>query len=149
MDTHLPLRTRVEPSDLEKLPLLHEILSLLADPAVSADQLGRVADRLPVLANRLKEAARGLKRSRRTAGESIVVLGNRGFEAILLELLEDLTVLRADLDDAGCVPELVLDRQPDDDRRSADAPARPIRANHHDPAGPSLAPCLHPREADG
>lgn len=102
------LRVDVIPADLRCLPVLHEILGLLADPAVSAAQLGAASEKIPVLANRLRVEAKNLGRVRRNAGEAIVFLGNRGFESVLLTLLEDLTVLRADVDPMSQFPEMTF-----------------------------------------
>jgi hypothetical protein len=137
------MRIAVERADLEKLPVLHEILARLSDPAVSAAQLGRIVEQFPVLANRVRIRARELNRMRPTAGESIAVLGNRGFEAVLLELLEDLTVYRAEHGEGGVLPELVLDRQDGDERRRHDV------TEHRDSAGSSMAPVVQGAVTDG
>ena len=108
MTSNRELRTMVEPKDLDGLPVLHEIVALLADPAVSAAQLGAASERIPVLANRLRVEAKNLGRVRRSAGEAIVYLGNRGFESVLLTLLEDLTVLRAEVDPRSQLPEMTF-----------------------------------------
>lgn len=101
MAVEAALVTKVSAADLAGLPVLHRILRLLNDPAVSAMQLGREVDRLPTLANRLRLKARTLNKIRQTSGEAIALLGNRDFQAVLLGYLEDLTELRADLDEAA------------------------------------------------
>lgn len=100
-----PPRCEVAPEDLEQLGVLHRILALLNEPGQSAAPIAALVEELPVLAARARRAHSSALRVGRGLGEPpkiamvLASLGNRAFEALLLELLEDLTILRADLDD--------------------------------------------------
>lgn len=90
-------RTEVTVDDLTRLGVLHEILALLNEPAASANALGNLIDSLPVLAARVDARYRQrCPHKEATSPVKLVLLGNRVFESILMELLEDLTVLRAE-----------------------------------------------------
>lgn len=87
--------------DLEQLHVLHEILALLNDAQAATVRLEPLCRALPPLERRLIALAR-----RRLPVSSMVdvrralaVVGNHGLEGVLLGLLEDLTVLKADRDD--------------------------------------------------
>lgn len=90
---------RVTRADLARLSELHALLFALDDPAAAATELGRLCAELPPLEARLVELAkRRTKRVPRDVHHAISLLGNRAVEKVLLELLEDLTVLKADLE---------------------------------------------------
>lgn len=92
-----PLRTEVAVEDLRHLEVLQRILRLLNEPAASAVELARLVEEMPVLAARLGarfNARFGNRPS--TAFSELTFLGNRDFEAVLFQLLEDLTDLRAE-----------------------------------------------------
>ena len=101
------MRNRSAPSgevteaDLARLDVLHEILALLGDPQAASARLEPLCREMPPLAQRLVTVAR-----RRLPLSSMVdvrralaVIGNQGLERVLLGLLEDLTVLKADCED--------------------------------------------------
>lgn len=91
--------TVVSPADIDRLDVIHALLSELNDPRASAATIAPFVDRFPPLRARIARAfatRRPNSRAASTAAE-LVALGNREVEAVLLELLEDLTVLRADL----------------------------------------------------
>jgi hypothetical protein len=92
-----PMRTEVTVDDLRHLEVVQRILMLLNEPAASAAALARLVDEMPVLAARLgaRFAARVGSRPS-TALSELTYLGNRDFEAVLFQLLEDLTDLRAE-----------------------------------------------------
>lgn len=98
-------RTDVQPEDLKHLDVLHKILRLLNEPRQSAAPLARLVERMPVLDARLRRAYRPPQwYSEDNYGDPdlttvLVMMGNRGFETVLLELLEDLTILNAELED--------------------------------------------------
>ncbi len=84
--------------DLALLPAIHELLFALDDPGAALARVEGTAQKLPPL------AARVIERAQRSAGQldlraALGRIGNRGLEAVLLELLEDMTILKADLDD--------------------------------------------------
>ncbi len=96
-------RVDVQPEDLKHLDVLHKILRLLNEPKQSAGPLARLIVRMPILEARVRRAYRAPQWYTEDAyGEPdvttvLVMMGNRGFEAVLLELLEDLTILNGEL----------------------------------------------------
>src|SRR3982751_6914375 len=90
----------VDASDLKRLDAVHRLLEALRDPYASNDLLEHRVSHIPVLAARIVRHARRAAPSRtiNSLGSALAVVGNRGLEAVLLELLEDLTVLRADVE---------------------------------------------------
>ncbi len=85
--------------------MLHKILRLLNEPKQSAAPLARLVEKLPVLEARVRLAYRPPQWFTEDAyGEPdvtsvLVMMGNRGFETVLLQLLEDLTLLNGELQD--------------------------------------------------
>jgi hypothetical protein len=90
------LRTEVCASDLQYLDVVRRILSVLHEPAAGAGALAQLVDEMPVLAARLGERLVQHPEATTTTEEELAFLGNRRLEAVLFELLEDLTVLSAD-----------------------------------------------------
>jgi hypothetical protein len=101
---HASLRCDVAAEDLQKLGVLHQILALLNDARQGAKPIAALIEQLPVLEARVRRAHRsgasldGAKRDRPPIAAVLATIGNRAFEALLLELLEDLTVLSATLE---------------------------------------------------
>lgn len=91
---------RVRPDDLRHLDVLHAILEKLADTHVSARELARHAAAFPPLRARITQLflLRFPNATMPSLAEQIARFGNHTFESILLELLEDLTVLRSELE---------------------------------------------------
>jgi hypothetical protein len=93
----------IEPSreELKHLAALHSILSTLNDNTAGVNQLVRYLGDLPALAARVLVAARREARDRdvETVEHGLSILGNRGFEGVLLDYLEALTILKSDLED--------------------------------------------------
>lgn len=94
--------TAVQPADLGHLPALHGILAALNDPGAGVSQLRDLCNELPSLSARIMEHARGMAPHHevRDVGYALAILGNKGLEQVLLPYLEDLTVLKTDLEDA-------------------------------------------------
>ena len=94
------LDTAVGAADLARLDVLHGLLFALNDSLAGAGKIARHAARMPALEARIGRcfANRFPTRALPPLSEQIAALGNRDLEAVVLELLEDLTVLRADLD---------------------------------------------------
>ncbi|MBL9025118.1 MAG: hypothetical protein JNL21_23170 [Myxococcales bacterium] len=94
--------TEVQPSDLEHLPALHGILAALNDPGAGVSQLKDLCNQLPSLSARLIARARreAPHHEVREVGYALAILGNAGLEAVLLPYLEDLTILKTDLEEA-------------------------------------------------
>ncbi len=92
--------TAVTSADLAHLGAIKELLRLLNDPYAGGTPLVHVVDRIRVLASRCAARAR-LKspdRQAKTTTQVLALIGNRGLEAELLTLLEDLTILNAELE---------------------------------------------------
>jgi hypothetical protein len=93
---------KIRPTDLGRLDLVKDLLSLLNDPYVGPYKLAETITNFPVFAARCRREA-ALSRPRSEVEDierALNVIGNRGIEKVLLELLEDMTILKADLDAA-------------------------------------------------
>jgi len=91
---------RVQPSDLKRLHMVRELLRLLNDPYVGPLKLSETVANIPVFAARCRREA-ALFRPRSEVAQidrALNVIGNRGIEKVLLELLEDLTILKSDIE---------------------------------------------------
>lgn len=90
-----------QPEDLNHLASLHGLLLALNDPAAGVPQLKEFCGRLPSLGNRLILAAELARpgRDEIDLGYALALLGNRGLGDVLLQYLEDLTILKADLEE--------------------------------------------------
>ncbi len=90
-----------KPEELRRLPSIHSILGALNDPDAGVPQLRRYCAELPSLRARIMHEARRSVPGRDVddVGYALAVIGNRGFEVVLLEYLEALTILKADLED--------------------------------------------------
>lgn len=91
----------VAPEDLQRLQGIHDLLSTLNDPLASQTKIEKFCAATPVLCARLIAYARSVRPSMQVnrLSEALRFIGNRGVEFVLLQLLEDLTVLKADLED--------------------------------------------------
>lgn len=98
-----PQPGEVTPDDLGRLSELHALLFALDDPTAALPKVLELATKLPPLGPRIVALAQRRIPSRRDLDlrAALSLLGNRGVELVLLELLEDLTILKADLDDAS------------------------------------------------
>lgn len=85
---------RVRDEHLKDLPKIHELLLALNDPYAN---IGRLVAGIPILAARC--VARAIKRGKpeiNSIDHALTLIGNKGLEAELLTLLEDLTVHKAE-----------------------------------------------------
>lgn len=93
----------IEPSreELKLLAGIHSILGALNDHAVGVNQIARHVEGLPSLAGRVILAAEHelWDREIESVHHALAILGNRGFERVLLEYLEALTILKSDVDE--------------------------------------------------
>ena len=91
---------QVTAADLKRLDAIHQLLEALRDPLASSKLVEHRVKQIPVLTARMIRFAQRNHPARNvtTLGGALGIVGNRGLEAVLLELLEDLTVLRADLE---------------------------------------------------
>jgi hypothetical protein len=94
--------TRVALSDLARLEAVHALLSALNDARAGAVTLAKLVERVSPLRARLAKRFRARFPSRPLPRipEQLALLGNQELESALLQVLEDLTVLRADADEA-------------------------------------------------
>ncbi len=92
--------TRVVLSDLARLEAVHALLAALNDASASAGALAALVERVSPLRARLAARFRTRYPSRALPriAEQLALLGNHELEHSLLQLLEDLTLLRADAD---------------------------------------------------
>jgi len=90
----------VSAGDLKRLDAIHLLLEALRDPLASSKLIEHRVNQIPVLSARMIRFARKGAPARNISNlaGALAVVGNRGLETVLLELLEDLTVLRADLE---------------------------------------------------
>lgn len=91
---------KVSREDLKRLDQVSELLTLLNDPYIGPYKLKDCIEKLPVLATRCRREA-ALHRPKSEVEQierALNVLGNRGIEKVLLELLEDMTILKSELD---------------------------------------------------
>jgi hypothetical protein len=91
---------QVRPEHLAMLSTLHELLTALNDTWAGRNRLVQLVSAMPVLGMR---CIRRALRKRPTAlalslDQTLTMLGNRDLEAELLELLEDLTIMKAELE---------------------------------------------------
>lgn len=86
--------TRVGPEHLALTERILALLRALDDPLVGNDTIERHVAGIPVLAARCVRRASRLQAL--PLGQALARIGNRGLEGVLLELLEDLTVLKAE-----------------------------------------------------
>lgn len=89
-------RTEVTATDLQHLDVVRRILFVLDEPAASASALAKLIDEMPVLAARLGDRFLEGRGIQTTTEAELAFVGNRQLEAVLLELLEDLTTLSAE-----------------------------------------------------
>ncbi|HVU01488.1 MAG TPA: hypothetical protein VHE30_07040 [Polyangiaceae bacterium] len=94
-----PLNTSVSPADLAHLDSIKELLRLLNDQWAGGNALVIAVDRIKPLSARCRVRAqlKSPDRELRSTEQVLALIGNRGLEAELLTLLEDLTILKASL----------------------------------------------------
>lgn len=91
---------RVGPEDLRYIDQFLELLLALNDAYASATKIGALVAKIPPLAIRVIRQARrkAVRRDIHTVEQALALIGNRGLEAELLPLLEELTTLKAELE---------------------------------------------------
>lgn len=95
-----PGETKVTDKHLKELPKIQELLSALNDPYAGGKNVGKLVAKIPVLAARIVARALGSSRKKEISSidHAINLIGNRGLESELLNLLEDLTIQKSKLD---------------------------------------------------
>ena len=90
----------VRPAHLAQLESIHELLRVLNDPKAGAPQIRPYVEKLGCLRARLERmfARRHALRKDASFNTKLALLGNRAVEQVLLEVLEDLTVLKSELE---------------------------------------------------
>lgn len=90
---------KVTANDLSMLDRIHKLLSLLNDPYAGGQDVAKLVESIPVLEARCMRSAAGRFANRRieSTGYALTLIGNRGLETALLDLLEELTILKADM----------------------------------------------------
>jgi hypothetical protein len=93
----------VLPEDLDQLDGIRELLHALNDAYAGAQRIQELVSKVPVLSARCIRRAkkRSTPREHWNVTMALTLIGNIGLESELLDLLEDLTTMRADLDDAA------------------------------------------------
>jgi hypothetical protein len=85
---------------LVELGPIHDLLKALNDPYSGGTRVTTLVSQIPLLAHRCVQALLVKRPTLRAAtlNQALALLGNRGLETELLQVLEDLTVLRSELD---------------------------------------------------
>ncbi len=94
-----PNRLDVSKEHLEDLGAIQELLLTLNDPYAAGLDLSRHIENIPLLRARLLRAAR-IKTGHldlENLSAALMFLGNKGLEAELLQLLEDMTIAKFEL----------------------------------------------------
>ncbi len=97
---------RLVAADLARLEPIHQLLSELNDAYAGSRRVTELVAAMPVLSARCLRAAAGRVGADvevPSIERALNLIGNRGLETVLLGLLEDLTILKADLE-AGEAP---------------------------------------------
>lgn len=99
----LPKELRVNQEHLESFDSLHALLQTFHDPLAAGSRLQKHVVAIPVLERRLLRTARITTGQLELAdvGVALSLLGNKVLEQELLQLLEDMTELKADLIEKG------------------------------------------------
>ncbi len=96
-----PPAWKVQKDDLKSLEPVRRLLSALNNPYVSTTQIEQLVDEVRVLKARCIRRAIHSSELEHTPslGEALGLIGNKGLETELLSVLEDLTILSAELSD--------------------------------------------------
>lgn len=90
-----PEDCRARPEHFAELPRIHALLTALNDPYAN---IGKLVGGIGVLAARCvaRAQASSAKLEVKSVDHALTLIGNKGLESELLQLLEDLTVLKAE-----------------------------------------------------
>lgn len=97
-----PEEIKVQPKHLGDLDRIHDLLRAMNDPYAGQRNIGALVAQIPILAARCVHRARSrsTKVEINSVEHAIALIGNRGLEAELLDLLEDLTIAKSKLDNS-------------------------------------------------
>ncbi|MDF3065102.1 MAG: hypothetical protein K0R38_703 [Polyangiaceae bacterium] len=93
-----PNECKVTIKHLSELPKIMELLSALNDPMAGGRNVGKLVTKIPVLAARVVERALSQSRKKEISSvdQALNMVGNRGLESEMLQLLEDLTIKKSE-----------------------------------------------------
>ena len=96
-----PAECKITVKHLAELPKIMELLSALNDPLAGGKNVAKLVAKIPVLAARLVDRALSQSRKKEvySVDQAINMVGNRGIESELLQLLEDLTIKKSEAED--------------------------------------------------
>jgi HD-like signal output (HDOD) protein len=96
-----PAECKITIKHLAELPKILELLHALTDPLAGGKNVGKLVTKIPVLAARIVERALSHSRKKEiySLDQALNMVGNRGLESELLQLLEDLTIKKAETED--------------------------------------------------
>ncbi len=96
-----PSECKVTIKHLSELPKIMELLQALNDPMAGGKNVGKLVAKIPVLAARVVERALSQSRKKEiySVDQAINMVGNRGLESEMLQLLEDLTIKKSEAED--------------------------------------------------
>ena len=96
-----PSECKITLKHLSELPKIMELLQTLNDPMAGGKNVGKLVTTIPVLAARLVDRALSQSRKKEISSvdQAINMIGNRGLETELMNLLEDLTIKKSEAED--------------------------------------------------
>lgn len=96
-----PADIKVQPKHLAELDRIHQLLRAMNDPYAAGRNIDTLVAQIPILAARCvhRASSRSSKIEITSLQHAIALIGNRGLEAELLDLLEDLTIAKSKLED--------------------------------------------------
>jgi hypothetical protein len=96
-----PSECKITLKHLSELPKITELLQTLNDPMAGGKNVGKLVTKIPVLAARLVNRALSQSRKKEISSvdQAINMIGNRGLETELMNLLEDLTIKKSEAED--------------------------------------------------
>jgi HD-like signal output (HDOD) protein len=96
-----PAECKITVKHLSELPKITALLHALNDPMAGGKNVGKLVTTIPVLAARVVDRAlsRKSKKDISSIDQAINMIGNRGLESELLQLLEDLTIKKSEAED--------------------------------------------------
>lgn len=96
-----PSECKITIKHLSELPKIMDLLHALNDPLAGGKNVGKLVGTIPVLAARIVDRALAHSRKKEiySLDQAISMVGNRGLESELLQLLEDLTIKKAEAED--------------------------------------------------